>query len=58
MTALETSNLLPFRVTYREEPGDKHFWVFDCWAEDDDHATEQAENAYPCCEIINVFEFE
>jgi len=28
--------------------------VFDCWAEDSDHAAEQAENAYPIAEIVHV----
>jgi hypothetical protein len=44
-------NLTEYRVTLHEEKGDKHFIVFDCWAEDDDHAAEQAINAYPNGEV-------
>ena len=29
---------------------------FECWAEDEDHAIEQADNAYPDCEIVEVYE--
>jgi hypothetical protein len=50
-------NLIPYRVTLAEEPGDKFTIVFDCFAEDDDHAAEQAENSYPSCEIRNVTYF-
>lgn len=48
------NNLIPYRVTLREELGDDFLIVFDCMAEDDDHAAEQAENAYPQCEVFNV----
>lgn len=47
-----------YRVTLHEEPGDKLTLVFDCRADDADHAAEQAGDAYPGCEIINVTEFE
>ena len=47
-------NLIPYRVTLREEIGDDFLIVFDCLAEDDDHAAEQAENAYPQGEVFNV----
>ena len=50
----ENPNLIPYRVTLAEEPGDKFQMVFDCYAEDDDHAAEQAENAYPAAQINNV----
>lgn len=50
----DNPNLIPYRVTLAEEPGDKFSIVFDCYAEDDDHAAEQAENAYPACTINNV----
>jgi len=50
----DNPNLIPYRVTLAEEPGDKFTIVFDCFAEDDDHAAEQAENAYPNCTIHNV----
>ena len=48
----------PYRVTLREELGDDFLIVFDCMAEDDDHAEEQAENAYPQGEIFNITFFE
>lgn len=50
----ENPNLIPYRVTLAEEPGDKFTIVFDCFAEDDDHAAEQAENAYPGAQVHNV----
>lgn len=50
----DNPNLITYRVTLAEEPGDKFTIVFDCYAEDDDHAAEQAENAYPGCTIHNV----
>src|SRR5262249_144221 len=40
-------------VTLPEERGDKFQLVFECLAEDHDHAEEQALNAYPCGEIIH-----
>jgi hypothetical protein len=51
-------NLIPYRVMLHEEPGDKFQIAFDCMAEDADHAVEQAENAYPGCEIISHFPFD
>jgi hypothetical protein len=53
----ENPNLLTYRITLKEEAGDDFTTVFDCYAEDDDHAQEQAENAYPACEIINTTPF-
>lgn len=50
----DNPNLMPYRVTLAEDAGDKFTIVFDCFAEDDDHAIEQAENAYPLCVINNV----
>ena len=47
--------LLAYRVLLREEPGNTFQIYFDCMAEDDDHAREQAENAYPGCEVTRVF---
>jgi hypothetical protein len=44
----------PYRVTLKEEAGDKFTIVFDCYAEDDDHAEEQALNAYPVGQICNI----
>lgn len=46
-------DLKNYRVTLFEEPGDRVTIVFDCYAEDADHAAEQAENAYPGCEVKN-----
>lgn len=51
-------DLKSYRVTLREEKGDKQVIVFDCKALDSDHADEQAEEAYPGCEIINTFKNE
>lgn len=50
--------LKPYRVTLHEERGDKHLIVFDCLAEDSDHADDQANNAYPLCEIRNTILME
>ena len=47
-----------FRVTLHEEAGDKFQLVFDCQAEDADHAAEQAQSAYPGCEILNAVKFD
>ena len=51
-------HLIPYRVMLHEEPGDKFQIVFDCQAESDDHAVEQAENAYPHCDIISYLPFD
>jgi hypothetical protein len=51
-------NLIPYRVMLHEEPGDKFQIVFDCMAEDDDQAVEQAEKAYPGCDIITYLPFD
>jgi hypothetical protein len=45
--------LAEWRVSLHEDKGDKFTIYFDCWAEDQDHADEQALNAYPNGEIIN-----
>ena len=45
-----------YRVMLAEEPGDKFRLVFDCWAEDADHAAEQAEDAYLGCDVKHVME--
>ena len=45
--------LSQYRVSLHEDKGDKFTLYFDCWAEDADHAEEQALNAYPNGEIIN-----
>jgi hypothetical protein len=46
--------LTEWRVSLHEDRGDKFTIYFDCWAEDQDHADEQALNAYPNGEIINT----
>lgn len=51
-------SLIEFRVHLHENQGDKFIIVFDCWADDPDHAEEQAINAYPNCEIVSVTEFD
>lgn len=53
----DNPNLIPYRVTLAEEPGDKFTIVFDCYAEDDDHAEEQTLNAYPGAVIHNITPF-
>ncbi len=50
---MRREGLVPWRVSLHEEPGDKFTIVFDCWAEDADHAVEQAENAYPGCVVVH-----
>lgn len=45
------SSLLAHRVGLDEEPGDLFRLIFDCFAEDEDHAAEQAESAYPGCVV-------
>lgn len=47
--------LLPFKVSLHEDKGDKSILFFYCMAEEEDHAEEQAVDAYPNCEVINVF---
>jgi hypothetical protein len=37
-----------YLVSLHEDKGDKFQMFFQCWAEDEDHAEEQALNAYPC----------
>lgn len=45
-----------YRVTLHEESGDRFVMVFDCLADDTDHAEEQALNAYPEGEIVGITE--
>jgi hypothetical protein len=49
--------LTEYRVSLYEDKGDKFTLFFECWAEDNDHAEEQALNAYPNGEIINTIEY-
>jgi hypothetical protein len=57
-----TTDLISYRVLLTEidaiedEEGDPLSIYFECEAEDEDHATEQAENAYPNCLIIEIEE--
>jgi hypothetical protein len=50
--------LTEYRVSLHEDKGDKFTLFFECWAEDNDHAEEQALNAYPNGEIINTTQNE
>ena len=48
--------LKPWRVTLHEEAGDTFPLVFNCMAEDAEHAKEQAKNAYPSSTIVSCLE--
>lgn len=50
----ESQKLKPYRITLHEDKGDKMQLHFDCMAEDDDHAAEQAMNAYPNGEVLHL----
>ena len=50
-------NLISYRVMLHEEKGDKFQIAFDCYAESDAHATDQAENAYPNGEVLTTTPF-
>lgn len=39
--------LHPYRVSLEEDSGDSFTLLFDCFAEDGEHAIEQALDAYP-----------
>ena len=41
-------------VSLLEDPSVYFRTLFSCWAEDFDHAAEQAENAYPNCTIVSI----
>ena len=55
-----TIELINYRVQLIEhgaeedEDGEYPFTYFECTAEDSDHAEEQAQNAYPNCDIIDI----
>lgn len=55
-----TTDLINYRVQLIEEgaeedeDGEYPFIYFECQAEDSDHAEEQAQNAYPNCDIIDI----
>lgn len=50
----DADNLTFYRVTLVEQQGDRFFILFECYAEDYDHAVEQTLNAYPSARIENV----
>lgn len=50
----DNPNLIPYRVTLKENEWDKWTEVFDCYAEDDDHAEEQALDANPGYIVYNI----
>ena len=47
-----------YRVTLKECAEDSFTLVFDCMADDPDHAEEQASDFYPGCIILNITEFD
>lgn len=52
-----TNPLFPYTVEYREADEDIEVQYFECMAEDESHAREQCENAYPTCEILSAYLF-
>jgi hypothetical protein len=46
--------LQEYRVTLKECIDDKFTIVFDCWAEDTEHAYEQAEDMYNGSILLNA----
>ena len=49
-------NLNNYRVHLRENITDRSTIVFDCWAEDKDHAQDQALDMYPESKIVFIAE--
>lgn len=52
--------LKPYRVIYTDEVdaqqvGNNPELIFDCMAEDAQHAIEQVENAYPGCDVVDFW---
>ena len=43
-----------YRVTLVESPGDRFKLIFECFADDEDHAEEQAMDAYPGCTVLHI----
>ena len=43
-----------YLISLHEDKGDKFVMFFECWADDEDHAEEQALNAYPCAKIVHI----
>ncbi|WP_265304482.1 hypothetical protein [Verminephrobacter eiseniae] len=58
MSENTNSKLTPYRVMVRGEESDELPWPFDCMAEDEDHAVEQAQDASPGCAIASVVPFD
>jgi|AntAceMinimDraft_1070359.scaffolds.fasta_scaffold265493_2 hypothetical protein len=56
----DNPSLSLYRVMLVEDKGDRDAIQipFDCYAEDGEHAAEQAENAYPSGEVFTVTLFE
>ena len=50
----DNPTLKPYRVTLKENEWDKFTLVFDCYAEDQDHAEEQALDANPDYIVYNI----
>lgn len=52
---VENPDLRSYRVMLYEDEGDTEFQMaFDCYAEDADHAADQAKDAYPSCVVIST----
>ena len=43
-----------YLVSLKEDKGDKFTMFFECLADDEDHAEEQALNVYPCGQVIHI----
>ena len=54
----EDDRLYTYRVTLKEEAGDKFTLVFDCQAKDACHAEEQALDMYLGAEVVNTTPME
>jgi hypothetical protein len=52
------NTLSSYRVSLHEDKGDRYRILFFCHADDEDHAEEQALNAYPNGEILLVAEID
>ena len=50
----DNPTLASYRVTLNEDAGTHLPIVFDCFAEDEAHATEQAVNAYPHGQVLTT----
>lgn len=48
------TNLSAYQVTLNEDAEPLEQTIFECMAEDADHTMEQAENAYPDCEVVRI----